>query len=57
MAQPPAQDPQAQEAMDKLKEILKTMETAEGLERLKKGSFEFKIKPGDGVMWFVAYGT
>lgn len=53
----PPIDPQAVEAIEKLREIIKEMETQEGLERFKKGNFKFEIKPEEGAMWYVAYGT
>ena len=33
------------------------METEEGLAKLTSGSLKFEIKPENGMMWYVAYGT
>ena len=57
MPDPKPTDPDVIEAMDKLKEILKKMETEEGLKELEKGSLKFEIKPEVGMLWYVAYGT
>ena len=54
---PEVTEAQVDEVKEKLKDILREMETKEGIEKLKKGSLEFKIKPENGVMWYVAYGT
>ena len=48
---------QAEAAIAKLKEIIAELETEEGLARLSSGDLKFEIKPGTGVMWYVAYGT
>jgi hypothetical protein len=48
---------QATSAADKLREIISELETKEGLAKLSSGDLKFEIKPGMGVMWYVAYGT
>jgi hypothetical protein len=48
---------QAASAAAKLKEILADLETEEGLAKLSSGDLKFEIKPGPGVLWYVAYGT
>lgn len=54
---PPALDEQAESAVAKLKEIISELESKEGLAKLSSGDLKFEIKPGNGVMWYVAYGT